>query len=40
MRFGSKEKLSPRYVGPREILQRVGEVDYEWAFPTELASVI
>ena len=40
MRFGRTEKLSPRYVGPHEILQRVGEVDYEWALPTELDSVM
>ena len=39
MRFGRKGKLSPTYVGPYEILQRVGEVIYELALPTELASV-
>ncbi|XP_069145599.1 uncharacterized protein [Solanum lycopersicum] len=39
MRFSRKVKLSPRYVGPYEILQRVGEVAYELAFPAELASV-
>ena len=39
MRFGSKGKLSPRSVGPYEILHRVGGVSYELAFPTELASV-
>ena len=39
MRFGRKGKLSPRYVGPYEILQRVGEVAYELALPAELASV-
>ena len=39
MRFGRKVKLSPRYVGPKKILQRVGEVAYELAFPAELASV-
>ena len=31
MRFGRKEKLSQRYVGLYEILQRVGEVAYELA---------
>ena len=39
MRFGRKGKLSPRYVRPYEILQRVGEVAYELALPAELASV-
>ena len=34
MRFDRKGKLSLRYVGPYEILQRVGEVAYELAFPT------
>ena len=39
MRFGNKGKLSPWYMGPYEILQRVGEVGYELALPAELASV-
>ena len=39
MRFGRKGKLSPMYVGPYEILQRVGEVAYELALPADLASV-
>ena len=39
MRFGRKGKLSPRYVGPYEILHRVGEVSYELALQTELASI-
>ena len=29
VRLGKKGKLSPRYVGPYEILQRVGKVAYE-----------
>ena len=39
MRFGRKGKLSPRYVWSYEILQRVGEVDYELELPAELAFV-
>ena len=39
MRFGRKGKLCPRYVGQYEILQLVGEMAYELAFPVELASV-
>ena len=37
--FGKKGKLSPRYVGPYEILQRVGKVAYEFKLPSELSSV-
>ena len=39
MRFNRNRKLSPRNVGPYNILQRVGEVAYELALPVELASV-
>ncbi|XP_069146097.1 uncharacterized protein [Solanum lycopersicum] len=38
-RFGSMWKLSPRYVGPYETLQYVGEVYYELALPTAVASI-
>lgn len=34
-----KGKLSPRYVGPFEILERVGEVAYRVALPTTLAGI-
>ena len=39
MRFGRKGKLSSRHVGPYVIVQRVGEVEYEFALLVDLASV-
>ena len=39
MRFGRKGMLSPRYIGPYEILQRVGELSNELALLAELVSV-
>ena len=36
MRFGKKGMLNPWYVGPCEILQRVGKVSYELKLPSEL----
>ena len=39
VRFNKKGKLSPRYVGPYKIFQRVGKVSYELKLSTELASV-
>nr|CAD1827461.1 unnamed protein product [Ananas comosus var. bracteatus] len=38
-RFGVCGKLSPRYVGPCEILERVGAVAYKLALPPRLAGV-
>ncbi|XP_062085889.1 uncharacterized protein LOC133791996 [Humulus lupulus] len=38
-RFGTKGKLSPRYVGPFEILDRVGNVAYRVALPSSLSGV-
>ena len=39
MRFGKKGKLSLRYIGPYEILQRVGNVAYELKLPQNLSFV-
>ncbi|KAF5462749.1 hypothetical protein F2P56_018732 [Juglans regia] len=39
MRFGKKGKLSPRYVGPFEILDRIGPVAYRVAVPPALLGV-
>ncbi|KAK4731766.1 hypothetical protein R3W88_024754 [Solanum pinnatisectum] len=39
IRFGKKGKLSPRYVGPYQILKCIEKVAYELDLPNELAPV-
>lgn len=39
MRFGKKGKLSQKFIGPYEILDRVGEVAYRLALPPSLVRV-
>ncbi|GJT67512.1 retrovirus-related pol polyprotein from transposon TNT 1-94 [Tanacetum coccineum] len=39
VRFGKKEKLAPRYVGPFEIVECVGPVAYRLKLPQELSCV-
>ena len=38
-RFGKKGKPSPRFIGPYEILERIGPVDYRLALPWELSKL-
>ena len=39
VRFGKRGKLSPRFIGPFQILERVGVVSYQLALPSSMSGV-
>ncbi|KAL6176956.1 hypothetical protein ACLB2K_053588 [Fragaria x ananassa] len=39
VRFGKRGKLSSRYIGPYEIIERVGSLAYRLALPSELSRI-
>jgi len=39
IRFGAREKLSPRYIGPLEVVERMEEVAYKLALPPSLEGI-
>ena len=39
MRFGKKGRLSPRFIGAYEVIEKVGLVEYRLALPPELENI-
>ena len=39
IRFGKKGKLSPQYIGPYEILERIGPLAYRLVLPLKMAQI-
>ena len=39
MRLGKKGKLSPRFIGPYEVTEKVGPMAYRLALPSELEKI-
>ena len=39
VRFGKRRKLSPRFIGPFEILERVGTIAYRFSLPPSMSGV-
>ncbi|XP_050218604.1 uncharacterized protein LOC126669230 [Mercurialis annua] len=39
LRFGKQRKLSRRYIGPYEIIKRIGPLAYRLALPGELSQI-
>ena len=39
LRFGKHGKLSSRYIGPYEVIERVGPLAYKLALPPELSQI-